>query len=133
MGTGTLEDALAWVEYCNSNKDTYFANLRRQNGREEPYRVKYWALGNEMWGPWQIKQHTKENYAKKAIQGARALKLLDPSIQLILCGKDGYSDWDRYTLQQCVRWVDMHSIHYYSMGKGHYINISSVYGAERAI
>lgn len=52
MGTGTLEDALAWVEYCNSNKDTYFANLRRQNGHEEPYRVKYWALGNEMWGPW---------------------------------------------------------------------------------
>ncbi|KAI8663894.1 Zn(2)-C6 fungal-type domain-containing protein [Fusarium keratoplasticum] len=133
MGTGTLEDALAWVEYCNSDKDTYFANLRRQNGHDEPYRVKYWALGNEMWGPWQVEQHTKEDYAKKAVQWARALKLLDPSIQLILCGKDGYSDWDRYTLQQCVRWVDMHSIHYYSMGKGHYTNISSVYGAERAI
>ncbi|RMJ19151.1 putative alpha-L-arabinofuranosidase C [Fusarium euwallaceae] len=133
MGTGSLEDALAWLEYCNSDKDTYYANLRRQNGHDEPYRVKYWALGNEMWGPWQVEQHTKEDYAKKAVQWARALKLLDPSIQLILCGKDGYSDWDRYTLQQCVRWVDMHSIHYYSMGRGHYTNISSVYGAERAI
>lgn len=52
MGTGTLEDALAWVEYCNGDKGTYYANLRRQNGHEKPYNVKYWALGNEMWGPW---------------------------------------------------------------------------------
>ncbi|KAH7134561.1 glycoside hydrolase superfamily [Dactylonectria estremocensis] len=133
MGTGTLEDALGWLEYCNGSKNTHFANLRRQNGREEPYNVKYWALGNEMWGPWQVEQHSKEDYAKKAIQWARALKLLDPSITLILCGKDGYSDWDRYVLQQCIKSVDMHSIHYYSMGKGHYTNISSVYAAERAI
>ena len=133
MGTGTLEDALAWLEYCNGSKNTYYANLRRQNGHAQPYNVKYWALGNEMWGPWQVEQHSKEDYAKKAVQWAKALKLLDPSITLVLCGKDGYSDWDRYTLQKCLRWVDMHSIHYYSMGKGHYTNISSVYAAERAI
>jgi alpha-N-arabinofuranosidase len=52
MGTGTLEDALAWLEYCNGDKDTYYAELRRRNGHAEPYNVKYWALGNEMWGPW---------------------------------------------------------------------------------
>lgn len=46
--------ALAWLEYCNSEKDTYYANLRRKNGREKPYNVKYWALGNEMWGPWYV-------------------------------------------------------------------------------
>lgn len=44
--------ALAWVEYCNSDKDTYYANMRRANGHEKPYAVKYWALGNEVWGPW---------------------------------------------------------------------------------
>lgn len=54
MGTGTLEDALAWLEYCNGDKNTYYANLRRQNGHEKPYEVKYWALGNEMWGPWSV-------------------------------------------------------------------------------
>jgi alpha-L-arabinofuranosidase len=54
MGTGTLEDALAWLEYCNGDKDTHFANLRRENGHLEPYNVKYWALGNEMWGPWYV-------------------------------------------------------------------------------
>lgn len=52
MGTGTLEDALGWLEYCNGNKNTHYANLRRKNGHEEPYNVKYWGLGNEMWGPW---------------------------------------------------------------------------------
>jgi alpha-N-arabinofuranosidase len=48
FGTGTLDEALAWVEYCNGTRDTYYANLRRKNGREEPWGVKYWALGNEV-------------------------------------------------------------------------------------
>ena len=48
--------ALGWLEYCNSSKDTYYANLRQKNGREKPYNVKYWALGNEVWGPWQVEQ-----------------------------------------------------------------------------
>ncbi|KIW06501.1 uncharacterized protein PV09_02936 [Verruconis gallopava] len=127
MGTGTLDEAMAWLEYCNGEGNTYYANLRRKNGREKPYKVKYWALGNEMWGPWQIEQMTKEDYAKKAYQWAKALKLLDPSIILILCGQDGTSDWDRYVLQQCVKLdlhglsgdrtkslIDMHSIHIYT-------------------
>lgn len=54
MGTGTLDEALAWLEYCNSDRDTYYANLRRENGHEKPYHVKYWALGNEVWGPWYV-------------------------------------------------------------------------------
>ena len=54
FATGTLDEALAWVEYCNGTDDTYYANLRRANGHEEPYNVKYWALGNEMWGDWQV-------------------------------------------------------------------------------
>lgn len=48
FGTGTLDEALAWVEYCNGTSNTYYANLRRKNGREEPYNIKYWALGNEV-------------------------------------------------------------------------------------
>ncbi|RDW87539.1 glycoside hydrolase family 51 protein [Coleophoma crateriformis] len=133
MGTGTLEDALAWVEYCNSDKDTYYANMRRANGHEKPYAVKYWALGNEVWGPWQVEQMEMEDYAKKAFQWAKALKLLDPSIQLILCGKNGHSDWDRYVLQKCIRFTDMHSIHMYTSDKEHYANAVSPRAAERAI
>ncbi|KAH9206240.1 glycoside hydrolase superfamily [Leptodontidium sp. 2 PMI_412] len=133
MGTGTLEDAMAWVEYCNSDKDTYWANLRRANGHEKPYNVKYWALGNEVWGPWQVEQDTKENYAKRAYQWGKALKLLDPSIVLILCGKNGHSDWDRYVLTECIRITDMHSIHMYTSDANHYANATSPRAAERAI
>jgi len=78
------------VEYCNGTKDTYWANLRRSNGHEEPYNVKYWALGNEYYGEWQVAQSTKEDYAKKEYQWAKALKLLDPNINLIPCGELGY-------------------------------------------
>ncbi|CZR54882.1 related to alpha-L-arabinofuranosidase 1 [Phialocephala subalpina] len=133
MGTGTLEEALAWLEYCNSDKNTYYANLRRANGHEKPYNVKYWALGNEIWGPWQVEQDTMEHYAKKAHQWGKALKLLDPSIKLILCGKNGHSDWDRYVLQKSMRWIDMHSIHMYTFDKEHYANATSPLAAERAI
>jgi alpha-L-arabinofuranosidase len=86
-----------------------------------------------MWGPWQVEQHSKEDYAKKAFQWAKALKLLDPSIQLILCGKNGHSDWDRYVLQECIRYTDMHSIHMYTADKDHYANATSPRAAERAI
>ncbi|KAI9665767.1 MAG: hypothetical protein M1821_003701 [Bathelium mastoideum] len=146
FGTGTLDEALAWVEYCNGTQDTYYANLRRKNGRQEPYRVKYWALGNEVWGPWQVGQMTKEDYAKKAYQWAKALKLLDPSIELVLCGETGFSSWDVYTLKECVRWsmhdlggsttaslISMHSIHLYTGSEEHLPNVTAPLAAERAI
>ena len=109
--------------------------------------VKYWALGNECYGPWQVAQMTKEDYAKKAYQWAKALKLLDPSITLILCGETGYSSWDYYVLKECVKWdvhglggesntkslIDMHSIHIYTAHKEHLPNATAPRSAERAI
>jgi alpha-N-arabinofuranosidase len=89
---------------------------------------------------------TKEDYAKKAYQWAKALKLLDPSIVLILCGETGYSSWDYYVLSQCVKWdvhglsgdttkslIDMHSIHIYTADKEHLPNATAPRAAERAI
>lgn len=134
FGTGTLDEALAWVEYCNGTRDTYWANKRRENGHPEPYKVKYWALGNEVWGPWQIEQMTKEDYAKKANQWAKALRLLDPDLVLILCGQDGGASWDHYVLHECISWVDMHSIHIYTAADGdHLRNVTAPLSAERAI
>jgi alpha-L-arabinofuranosidase len=132
MGTGTLDEALAWVEYCNGTRDTYWANKRRENGHPEPYKVRYWALGNEMYGDWQVEQMTKEDYAKKAIQWAKALRLLDPDIVLILCGLDGISEWDFHVLKECVNWVDMHSIHMYTNSSEHMANAVAPLAAERA-
>ncbi|KAK2795353.1 hypothetical protein FQN50_009744 [Emmonsiellopsis sp. PD_5] len=107
--------------------------------------VKYWALGNETWGPWQVEQSTKEAYAAKAIQWAKALKLLDPSIILILCGETGVSSWDYYTLSRCIlpatspltfsanTLIDMHSIHMYTASSDHNKNATAPLAAERAI
>ncbi|KAF5391083.1 hypothetical protein D9757_003131 [Collybiopsis confluens] len=134
MGTGTLEDALAWLEYCNSSANTHYANLRRANGHPEPYNVKYWSLGNEVWGPWQVGQMESQDYAKKAFQWAKALKLLDPKIQLISCGETGYSDWDRVTLKKLVSLVDYHSIHIYTVSEGnHAVNVMGPAAAEKAL
>ncbi|KAF9558449.1 glycoside hydrolase family 51 protein [Agrocybe pediades] len=134
MGTGTLEDALAWVEYCNSSANTYYANLRRKNGHEEPYGVKYWALGNEVWGPWQVGQMESQDYAKKAFQWAKALRLLDPTIKLIACGETGFSDWDRVVLKKLAPVVDFHSIHLYTVSEGkHLVNVVGPAAAEKGI
>lgn len=130
---------MGWLEYCNGTTDTYYANLRRANGREKPYGVKYWALGNEVYGPWQVCQMTKEDYAKKAYQWAKALKLLDPSIKLILCGENGFSSWDSYVIKECIRHdqhglggdttaslIDMHSIHLYTASSVHLENVTGM-------
>jgi len=133
MGTGTLTEALAWIEYCNGTRNTHYANLRRKNGHEEPYNIKYWALGNECWGPWQVEQMTATDYAKKATQWAKAVKLLDPSVTLILCGQDGVSSWDHEVLKTCIPFIDMHSIHAYTSVKDHVPNAIAPLSAERAI
>ncbi len=146
FGTGTLDEALAWVEYCNGTLDTHYANLRRKNGHPAPYNVRYWALGNEMWGEWQIDQMTDEAYAERAYQWAKALKLLDPSIELILCGREGANVWDVKVLQHVVRnrgidelgeerkqIIDMHSIHLYTASENHYENVTAPLAAERMI
>ncbi|ESK91159.1 glycoside hydrolase family 51 protein [Moniliophthora roreri MCA 2997] len=134
MGTGTLEDALAWLEYCNSSANTHYANLRRQNGHPEPYNVKYWSLGNEVWGPWQVGQMEAQDYAKKAYQWAKALKLLDPSIKLVSCGETGHADWDRVVLKKLAPVIDFHSIHIYTVSAGkHAVNVMGPAAAEKAL
>ena len=99
MGTGTMDEAAAWVEYCNGTGDTYWANQRRANGHEAPYGVKLWGLGNEVYGPWQIGQLSAEDYVKAARQYAKVMSWTDPSIELVSCGETGWSDWDRVVLE----------------------------------
>lgn len=86
-----------------------------------------------MWGPWQIGQMTKETYANTALQWAKALKLLDPSLLLILCGETGHSSWDHYVLKHCIHYIDYHSIHIYTAAKSHLSNAIAPLSAERAI
>jgi alpha-N-arabinofuranosidase len=76
---------------------------------------------------------TAEDYTKRAFQWGKALKLLDPSICLILCGETGHSSWDHKVLNHCIQVADMHSIHIYTSGKEHLSNVTAPLSAERAI
>lgn len=112
MGTGTIEEAQNWVEYCNGSKDTYYAGLRRENGRDDPYEVKYWGLGNETYGEWQIGRMNAEDYAKKAREYAKVMKRVDPSIELIAVGWED-PDWNRRVVSELKDYIDYISIHMY--------------------
>src|SRR5262245_31172529 len=133
MGSGTMDEAQAWVEYCNGTGNTSWANLRRQHGHPEPYRVRYWGLGNEMYGAWQIGNMNAHDYVKKGRAFAMVMKRTDPSIQLIGCGRDGWSDWDEITLSGLAELIDFHSIHLYTGGPDHYATVFQSHQAERAV
>ena len=83
LGTGTIEEAANWVEYCNGSGDTFYANLRRKYGHQEPHGVRYWGLGNELW------RMRTEDYAKLALECGKLMKSVDPSIRLVACGLPG--------------------------------------------
>jgi alpha-L-arabinofuranosidase len=117
LGLGTIGDARDWVEYTNSAKHTYWADQRRKNGREAPYNVKYWALGNEIDGPWQLGHKNAEDYAKFALEAAKAMRGIDPSIKLVASGSSNYGAdwllWNRTVLQTLRNTVDYIALHTY--------------------
>ncbi|TMC03994.1 MAG: alpha-N-arabinofuranosidase [Chloroflexi bacterium] len=133
MGTGTIDEARSWVEYCNGAGDTHWANLRRANGHAEPYGVRYWGLGNEMYGEWQIGSLTADEYVREARRWVNALRRTDPAIELVSCGKDGWSEWDRTVIDGLVRHVDHHSIHIYTGSPDYWSNVLAPHQAERAL
>ena len=118
FGTGTAEMAVAYVEYCNLERGTKWSDLRRSHGYEKPHNVRYWCLGNEMDGPWQIGQMQSREYGRKARDAAQQMRVIDPTLQLIACGSSGtampqYLVWDREVLEECYDMVDGLSLHAY--------------------
>ena len=119
LGTGTIEEAAALVEYCNAPVGSHYADLRAAHGYPTPHAVPYWCLGNEMDGPWQIGHLDALDYGKKAREAAKMMRWQDPSVQLILCGSSNtkmmtYPEWDRLVLETCYDQVDYLALHYYA-------------------
>jgi alpha-N-arabinofuranosidase len=118
-GLGSIEDARNWVEYTNGTRKTYWAEQRRKNGREEPYKVKYWGLGNELDGPWQLGHKNAEDYAKFALEAGKAMRWNDPSIKLIASGSSNFRNgadwigWNRTVLDKTKGIIDYISLHTY--------------------
>lgn len=118
LGTGTPKEAAYMVEYCNHPSGSYWSDLRRKYGHEHPHNIKIWCLGNEMDGPWQICHLSAEDYGKKALETAKMMKWVDPSIELVVCGSSApevpsYPDWDRIVLEYTYDKVDYISLHRY--------------------
>ena len=118
LGTGTPEMAVALVEYCNVDKGTKWSDLRRSHGYEQPHDVRYWCLGNEMDGPWQMGHMPAREYGRKARDTARQIRVLDRGLQLIAAGSSNtilptYLVWDRELLEECYDQVDGISLHNY--------------------
>lgn len=123
LGTGNIKDAGDLVEYCNFPGGTYWSDLRIANGHKEPYNVKYWCLGNEMEGSWQAGHLSAEDYTKKALEAAKIMHWVDPTIKLIACGSSyemlpTYLEWDRVMLKDLFDQVDYLSTHNYTMNAG---------------
>jgi alpha-N-arabinofuranosidase len=119
MGTGTIQSAADLVEYCNAPTGTYYADLRASHGYRDPHNVRYWCIGNEMDGPWQIGALDMVEYGKKAREAGKMMKWHDPTIQTVLCGSSNdrmptYPEWDRVALEIAWDQVDYLSIHYYA-------------------
>jgi len=113
MGTGTAEEAAAWVEYTNGTGATCYANMRKEHGFADPFKVRYWGLGNEVYGDWQICQKDVAAYADQAREYAKMMKWVDKDIQLVACGANLSPAWDRTVLDVTWDWIDYISIHEY--------------------
>ncbi|MCZ2840133.1 arabinosylfuranosidase ArfA [Modestobacter sp. VKM Ac-2985] len=118
LGTrGTLE-ALDLLEYTNVPAGTALAEQRIRNGRAQPFDVRMWCLGNEMDGPWQLGQRSAEDYGKLAAQTAKAMRQVDPDLELVACGSSGagmptFGEWERVVLTHAYDDVDFISCHAY--------------------
>ncbi|MDR0954666.1 MAG: alpha-N-arabinofuranosidase [Rikenellaceae bacterium] len=119
MGTGTIEEAQWWVEYCNADGGSYYSELRKKHGYPEPYNIIYWSLGNEMDGPWQMGHLNAEDYVKKAREASKLMRLVSPDIKLIAAGSSNYAGdadpyhWNRTILEGLASEIDYISLHMY--------------------
>lgn len=118
LGTRGIDAARNLVEYCNFEGGTYWSDLRKQNGDEKPFAIKTWCLGNEMDGDWQIGHKTAEEYGRLAEETAKAMKWVDDSIELVVCGSSSSSrptfvDWELTVLDHTYEYVDYLSLHQY--------------------
>jgi alpha-N-arabinofuranosidase len=118
LGTRGIQEAADLVEYCNVASGTLLSDRRAKNGEVDPFGVKLWCLGNEMDGPWQIGHKSADDYGKLAAETAKAMRLVDPSIELVACGSSNrqmptFAGWEASVLEHTYEHVDYISMHAY--------------------
>ncbi|WP_416151883.1 alpha-N-arabinofuranosidase [Salipaludibacillus sp. HK11] len=118
LGTRGIDAARNFIEYCNHPGGSKYSDLRIQHGYKYPHNIKTWCLGNEMDGPWQVGHKTAEEYGRLASETGKAMKLVDPSIELVSCGSSNskmptFPEWEATTLDHTYDVADYVSLHQY--------------------
>ncbi len=118
LGSRGVDEARSFLEYVNHPGGSYWSDLRIKNGRKEPWNVRMWCLGNEMDGPWQVGHKDADEYGKLAANTARAMRMFDSKLELIVCGSSHsdmatFPDWERIVLEHTYEQVDYISLHMY--------------------
>ena len=118
LGTRGIAEALDLLEYCTIAGGTTLSDRRRANGATDPYRVSMWCLGNEMDGPWQVGHKTPREYGRLAAEVGRAMRMVQPDLELVACGSSGtgmptFGEWERVVLSEAYDVVDLVSAHAY--------------------
>lgn len=116
-GDGDMREARDWVEYCNGAQNTALANLRREHGFDAPHNVKYWGIGNEVDGQWQIGYKTPQEYARAYKEFAKVMRWVDPSIKLLASAisywRGEFVERTNLLLDQASDYIDYLAIHWY--------------------
>ncbi|MFJ2557043.1 MULTISPECIES: alpha-N-arabinofuranosidase [unclassified Streptomyces] len=118
LGTRGVAEAIELQEYANHPAGTELSERRRAHGDKDPYGIKLWCLGNEMDGPWQTGHKTAEEYGRIAAETARAMRQIDPDVELVACGSSGsgmatFAEWEATVLAETYDLVDHVSLHAY--------------------
>ena len=130
VGTGSPEEAANWVEYCNRTGKTRYAALRATNGHQEPFGVKYWGIGNELYNEAaEVGHMNAEQHAQAVIAYAGIMRRIDPDIKIVAGG--GYTgDWNSLLLQKAGHTIDFISMHPYYAEDDHYRLVACPLQAE---
>ncbi len=118
LGTRGVAEAADLLEYANHPRGTELSDRRRANGRDEPFDITLWCLGNEMDGPWQIGHKTADEYGRLAAETARMMRFVDHRVELVVAGSSGaamptFGEWERTVLSHTADLVDHISLHAY--------------------
>lgn len=110
-----VDEAVRWVEYTNYNGNTWLTEARALNGHPDAYSVRYWGIGNEVWGPWQMGHRSSVAYAADAREHAWFMRRVDPTIRLVAVGPRSPEDeeWARDLLGRAGLLIDYVSCHLY--------------------
>lgn len=111
-GTGSPEEMSDWVEYCNLEDAGHWARLRGLHGHSSSHAVRYWSIGNENYGAWEMGAKTATEWGHFVAESAKMMRRVDPSIRLLAAALPDV-DWTLELLKHAGQYLDMVSIHGY--------------------